>query len=223
MIDMREMPKADYSAKSEKYFSGARRLFIDDLPVNPKAKLLEIGCGNGDTAAYALVERKCGWCCGVELCERAAEAARPRLNRVIVGNVETMEIDFDEGYFDILVMSEVLEHLVDPWAVLRRLRRLLKPGGLVYSGSPMFVTTACCGHCWPASGAMKTREFSMQLICAGSARQLIEICWKSCGFRVDHVGPAVPLRFKARTLNALSLGRFQYLFHSQIYLKAHCE
>jgi ubiquinone/menaquinone biosynthesis C-methylase UbiE len=223
MADTKEMPKADYSCKNEKYFSGARRLFIDDLPVNPDAKLLEIGCGNGDTAAYALTQRKCGWCCGVELCEQAAAAARPRLNRVIVGNVETLDFDFDEGFFDILVMSEVLEHLVDPWAVLRRLRRVMKRGALVYSGSPnvcdhSVLRTLLAGQ-WRYEDKGIFDATHLRWFSPATYRDMFE----SCGFRVDHVGPAAPLRFKARTLNALTLGRFQYLFHSQIYLKAHCE
>jgi ubiquinone/menaquinone biosynthesis C-methylase UbiE len=212
MIDMSEAPKADYSAKNEKYFSGARRLFIDDLPINSDARLLEIGCGNEDTAAYALAERKCGWCCGVELCERAAEAAKSRLNRVIVGNVETLEFDFAEGFFDILIMSEVLEHLVDPWMALRRLRRLMKRGAVVCSGSPnvchhSVMRTLLAGQ-WRYEDKGIFDVTHLRWFSPATYRGMFE----SCGFRVDTVRPAAPLRFKARTLNALTLGRFQYFF-----------
>jgi len=216
-------PKADYSAKNERYFAGARRLFIDDLPANPEARLLEIGCGNGDTAAYALAGGKCGWACGVELCERAADAARSKLNRVIVGDVEKLDLNFPEQHFDILVMSEVLEHLVDPWAVLRRLRRLMKRRALVRSGSPnvchhSVLRTLLAGQ-WHYDDKGIFDATHLRWFSPGTYRDMFE----SCGFRVDEAGPAAPLRFKARTLNAMTLGRFQYLFHSQIYLKAHCE
>lgn len=220
---MRETPIAGYSYKNASYFSGARRLFIDSLPSNPEAKLLEIGCGNGDTAAYALRQNKCGWCCGVELCEAAAELAKPRLNRVRVGNVETIDFDFPEGFFDVLILSEVLEHLVDPWATLRRLRRLMKPGALVRSGSPnvchrSVLRTLLAGR-WRYEDKGIFDATHLRWFSPATYRDAFE----SGGFKVDYVGPAAPLRFKARTLNALTLGKFQYLFHSQIYLKAHCE
>src|SRR5262245_21617611 len=114
----------DYSQKPVGYFSGAREAFVDILPRNPEARLLEIGPGVGETSAYALAEGKCGWCCGVELCEGPALEARKKLQQVIIGDVERVELDFPEMHFDILLMSEVLEHLVDPWSVVRRLFKL---------------------------------------------------------------------------------------------------
>src|SRR5580700_1549891 len=128
--------RMDYSQKPVGYFNGARTPFVDVLPPNPAGRLLEIGCGTGETAAYALSTGKCGLCCGVELCEGPAEEARKKLQRVIVGDVERLELDFSENYFDVLLLSEVLEHLVDPWSVLRRLHKLMKPGSIVIAGSP---------------------------------------------------------------------------------------
>jgi ubiquinone/menaquinone biosynthesis C-methylase UbiE len=216
-------PSCNYAEKPTHYFGGARRKFIDDLPPNPNARLLEIGCGNGDTAAYAVATKKCGWCCGIELCEAPAQEARKKMNRVIVGDVETIDLGLAENDFDILVMSEVLEHLIDPWKVLRALRRSMKPGALVRSGSPnvchrSVLSALLCGRWrYESTGifdATHLRWFSPE-----TYRELFE----SCNFRVDAVGPAEPLRFKARTLNALTFGRFQYLLHTQIYLKAHCD
>jgi 2-polyprenyl-3-methyl-5-hydroxy-6-metoxy-1,4-benzoquinol methylase len=216
-------PSCDYSGKPVHYFAGARRTFVDDLPHNPGARLLEIGCGNGDTAAYALATGKCGWNCGVELCEIPAQEARKKMNQVIVGNVETVELDFPEGHFDILIMSEVLEHLVDPWAALRRLRPLMKRGALACSGSPnvchhSVLRTLLRGQ-WQYENRGIFDATHLRWFSPTTYRDLFE----GCGFRVDFVGPAAPLRFKARMFNALTMGRFQYLLHSQIYLKAHCE
>ncbi len=44
--------------------------------------------------------------------------------------------------------------------------------------------------------------------------------FEACGYIVDSVGPASPLRPKAMLANALTGGRWEYLLHSQIYLKA---
>jgi 2-polyprenyl-3-methyl-5-hydroxy-6-metoxy-1,4-benzoquinol methylase len=211
----------DYSQKPAGYFNGARKSFVDVLPHNPQARLLEIGCGAGETAGYALAEGKCGWCCGVELCEAPALEAQRKLQRVIIGDVERIAFDFPANYFDVLLMSEVLEHLVDPWSVLRRLYGLMKPGSIMIAGSPnvchySVILSLLRGHWrYEASGifdATHLRWFS-----PSEYRAMFE----SCGFIVDEVGPARRLNPKARLFNALTGRRLQYLLHTQIFLKAH--
>jgi SAM-dependent methyltransferase len=210
----------DYSQKPAGYFDGARKPFVDVLPRNPEARLLEIGCGTGATAAYALAEGKCNWCCGVELCEGPAQEARKNLQRVIVGDVERIEFDFPENYFDIVLLSEVLEHLADPWSVLRRLFKVMKPGAVIIAGSP----NVCSRHVianllrgdWPQESKGMFDATHLRWFSPVSYRRMFE----SCGFVVTHIGPAFPLRFKARLLNLLTARRLEYLFHNQISLQA---
>ncbi|MBO9622440.1 MAG: class I SAM-dependent methyltransferase [Sphingomonas sp.] len=125
-----------YSVKRDDYYTSARRDFVADLPHNPNAAILELGCGNGATGALALEQGKCGTYVGIEMFEPMAQEAMRVLTAVHVGNVETMEIPYAPGTFDALICSEVLEHLVDPEPVLRKLVALLKPGGLVFASSP---------------------------------------------------------------------------------------
>ena len=47
--------------------------------------------------------------------------------------------------------------------------------------------------------------------------------FEKAGYIVDHVGPAKALHWKARFINGLLLKKYEYLFHSQIYLRAHCD
>ena len=65
-----------------------------------------------------------------------ARQAAQALTQVHVGDVEKMDLPYHEDSFDALIMSEVLEHLVEPDVVLTRLVRLVKPGGLVLASSP---------------------------------------------------------------------------------------
>jgi 2-polyprenyl-3-methyl-5-hydroxy-6-metoxy-1,4-benzoquinol methylase len=125
-----------YSMKVPSYFSGARADCVAALPYNREARILELGCGEGATGALALSEGKCGAYCGVELCQKAAEKANKKITEVVVGNVEEHMLPWAPKHFDALIMSEVLEHLEDPWATLRRLRPLLKPNALVFASSP---------------------------------------------------------------------------------------
>jgi 2-polyprenyl-3-methyl-5-hydroxy-6-metoxy-1,4-benzoquinol methylase len=125
-----------YAAKDESYYTGARSDYIAALATGPNAAILEIGCGDGATGALALREGKCGSYVGIEMFEPMARRAREALTQVHIGNVETMELPYPPGHFDALIMSEVLEHLVDPEAVVKRLVALLKPGAAVFASSP---------------------------------------------------------------------------------------
>lgn len=125
-----------YALKNESYFGEARSDYIGQLPESQTASILEIGCGNGATGALALASGKCGEYIGVEVFEPMATKASAVLTKVHLGNVETMELPYAAGHFDALVMSEVLEHLVNPEAVVEKIIGLIKPGGYIFASSP---------------------------------------------------------------------------------------
>lgn len=127
---------SDYSSKRDDYYTSARRDFVAELPNNPSAVILELGCGNGATGALALEQGKCGSYVGIEMFEPVAREAERHITTVHLGNVETMSLPYAPGTFDVLICSEVLEHLVDPEPALAKLAALLKPGGLVFASSP---------------------------------------------------------------------------------------
>lgn len=125
-----------YAEKDPAYYASARKDYVARLPAAPAARILELGCGNGATGALALAEGKCGLYVGIEMFEPMAAQAEQVLTRVLVGDVAKIDLDFPPDYFDVLICSEVLEHLVDPEAVLRKLIPHLKIGGLVLASSP---------------------------------------------------------------------------------------
>jgi 2-polyprenyl-3-methyl-5-hydroxy-6-metoxy-1,4-benzoquinol methylase len=221
MIDKNFKSESAYSQKPIGYFNGARKSFVDVLPPNPRARLLEIGCGSGETAAYALAEGKCGWCCGVELCEGPAQEAREKMQRIIVGDVERIDFDFPDHHFDILLMSEVLEHLVNPWDVLRRLHKFLKPGAVVVAGSPNIchyhVILSLLRGKWSYEPRGIFDATHLRWFSPSAYRKMFE----DCKFTVDEVGPARNLNTKARFFNCLTARRVEYLLHSQIVLRGH--
>lgn len=125
-----------YAQKAESYFGGARVDYVDQLPDSATARILELGCGNGATGALALARGKCLEYVGVEVFEPMAAKAAEVLTKVHLGNVETMDLPYTSAHFDALIMSEVLEHLVNPEAVVAKLVGLIKPGGYVFASSP---------------------------------------------------------------------------------------
>ena len=117
------------------YFAAERE---EMLPFVPKGaeRFLEIGCGAG--AFGALLRRTIpnAHIVGVEVYGPAAEEARKVLDDIVELPVETAIERLPQKSFDCVICNDVLEHLVDPWLVLRRVRGLLRTGGSVIASLP---------------------------------------------------------------------------------------
>ena len=209
-----------YGAKVAEYFSGTRADYVAALPVNVSARILEVGCGEGATGALALAERKCGRYCAVELFPEAARTASMRVSEVVVGNVEHIELPWADEEFDALILSEVLEHLVDPWKVLQKLHPLLKPGATVFASSPNIahrrVFPMLLRGEWALTDAGVMDRTHLRWFTPKTYRALFE----DCGFRVESVRELTPITKKAKLVMILTGGRFRHLFISQIDLRA---
>lgn len=99
-------------------------------------RVLDVGCATG-YLAQALTERGCT-VSGLEFDADAAEQARPHLERLVVGDIETMDVveAFGDERFDVIVFGDVLEHLRDPLAALRKAKALLADRGSVVASIP---------------------------------------------------------------------------------------
>lgn len=209
-----------YDAKEDCYFTGARRDYIAELPNNAKSCILEIGCGNGDTGALAISEGKCACYRGIELYGPAAEAAKSKITEVITGDVENVELPWPSQSFDALILSEVLEHLVDPWAVLRKLRLLMKPDALVFASTPnishySIVLTLLRGE-WRLADKGAMDRTHLRWFTPQTFREMFE----SCGYYVHRVSPLTPLSLKTKMASFVLGKRCEYLFGRQIDLRA---
>jgi len=106
--------------------------------VPPSAKrVLDVGCSVG-TLAGQIAEVYGSEVTGVELDEQMAEMARAKCHRVISANVErlNLEEEFEKGYFDCIIFGDVLEHLNDPWELLKRINPFLSNDGVVIACMP---------------------------------------------------------------------------------------
>lgn len=123
------IPVADLKSKPERYFEQAREEMLPYIPGDAKT-LLDVGCARGNFSAR--VKARGGIeCWGIELEPEAAQAAGAKLDKVICGDVNLCLDQVPDGYFDCIVCNDIIEHLVDPWALLRRLRTKLTRDGVV--------------------------------------------------------------------------------------------
>jgi SAM-dependent methyltransferase len=120
-----------YVPLNERPYGGHERLL--ELAGSPD-RVLDVGCSTG-YLARRLRERGAA-IVGIELDENAAREARDVCEEVLVGDVETMDLPFADGSFDVVLCGDLIEHLRDPKHVLERLRPLLKPGGRVVLTTP---------------------------------------------------------------------------------------
>lgn len=99
--------------------------------------VLDVGCGSGVHGAE--LNRIHGHrVVGVDLSETSIEKARSRLAEAYVADVTKPELYpfFGRCKFDVIVFSDILEHLYDPFDVLTRHYELLAPGGQVLISLP---------------------------------------------------------------------------------------
>lgn len=102
------------------------------------ADVLDIGCGDAGVL-IALAESGAN-ASGVELSEDSLRRARVRSREhgvhVSLAKAVAEDLPFPDGSFDLVLLDNVLEHVSDRERTLREIRRVLRPGGLLYMVTP---------------------------------------------------------------------------------------
>jgi SAM-dependent methyltransferase len=96
------------------------------VTLDTRTRWLDFGCGGGGLPRYAKAQVGCeamGF-------EEGAIALKARKHGIAI--LERAELDALEGSFDVVTAIEVMEHVVDPLATLTQIRRLLRPGGVLF-------------------------------------------------------------------------------------------
>ena len=154
-------------------------------------KILDYGCGRGWMAPFL---SQFGRVTGIDFGPAGIELAKKHYGNnadffLINLKNQSSELSRMEGQFDLVVCSEVIEHITDQPAFLKQLARLLKPNGYC-------VLTTPNGLFWPA---YKSRaEFLTRLLRIPSYLQptenwltpaALKDCVQKTGFSVlDHAG-----------------------------------
>jgi SAM-dependent methyltransferase len=121
------------------WFAGRRdavRRLIHGLQVPLKADILEIGCSAGPLQQILAADGYTSLT-GIDISERAIALARER----DIPNVSVMDgahLDFPDASFDLVLASDVLEHIEDEERAAREWSRVLRPGGRILVFVPAF-------------------------------------------------------------------------------------
>lgn len=118
------------------YYSHPRLELLELFPRAPK-RLLDVGCGFGATSAAAKARWPGVETIGIEVVSEAAQRAAAHLDRVLTGSAEDLDLAAAGiAGVDGVLLADVLEHLVDPWGFLARLRTVLAPDATVVASIP---------------------------------------------------------------------------------------
>jgi len=165
---------------------GSTHNLVLDL-VEPGSRVLEFGCSTG-YMSKALHDRLGATVVGVELNAEAAELARAHLERVLVGDAEELDLEAELGgeRFDAILFADVLEHLRDPAALLRRVRPLLAEGGIVVASIPNIahasVRLALLGGSWRYREQGLLDDTHLRFF----TREGVEDLFESAGYVITH-------------------------------------
>ena len=193
----------EHPAKTVRQYEwrGVLRLVESLRPFSRDARWLDFGAGMGGLVRYVR-ERRDGLIFGFE------PGAGQKLSSGRILYLSESELDRREHSFDVITAIEVLEHAMDPVKVLRRIRSLLKPGGL------FFYTT---GNAEPHRAALLSwRYFVPEIHISLYEPRTLALALERSGFRPEFPG-YLPghtdiIRFKVlKNLRVRHIGWWQHL------------
>ncbi len=118
------------------YYMNTRYDLVDmiDVPKEKKIDVLEVGAGLGSTLSRIKYEFPNSVVHGIEIVDNVACYGAKNVD-MICDNIETYEFRDDEKY-DYIIFGDVLEHLVDPYTLVDRLKTNLKQEGCIIASIP---------------------------------------------------------------------------------------
>jgi 2-polyprenyl-3-methyl-5-hydroxy-6-metoxy-1,4-benzoquinol methylase len=119
-----------------------RRDVVSLFMFNPDAKLLDLGCGNGDFTMKVAQKICTSHIYGVDVVAESVSQARAIGINCITADLND-RFPFEDASFDVICANQVLEHLSDTDGFIKEIRRLLKPDGYAVISTPNLASWSC--------------------------------------------------------------------------------
>jgi SAM-dependent methyltransferase len=104
--------------------------------VTGPAVIIDLGCGDGSALAIAAEHNPAHRFAGIDWSGDALRQAQAAGLTVMRGSVSGGSLPVADGAADVVIMSELIEHLVDPDGAVAEARRILRPGGSLLLSTP---------------------------------------------------------------------------------------
>jgi len=203
----------------ENYHTNVRVDVLSLVPSNMKS-VLDIGGGVGSSAAYLKRETSIERAVVVDL---VSSHSLPEIDKAYIGNLENPElldtIHEEQGNFDVIMCLDVLEHLVDPWALVERCHEMLNPDGVIVASIPnmrnrrVVIPLVFLGKFELADYGVLDRTH-LRWFVKSSAIELMT----SSGLKLEHVEGKY-LGWKNRFLDLVTFGLLSSFLHVQYYIR----
>jgi SAM-dependent methyltransferase len=131
-----ERPEVPASSGPDRARRQARMLREVLRDAGPPASIVDVGCGDGTATILAAQVNPGHRIVGLDWSADALRHARARGLTLIRAEVEPSGLPIASGCADVVIMSELIEHLVDPDSALDEARRVLRPGGTLLLSTP---------------------------------------------------------------------------------------
>ncbi|MDD3179710.1 MAG: class I SAM-dependent methyltransferase [Opitutaceae bacterium] len=211
------LPASEQGRRSD-YYGHLRAEVIAAIP-DGCATILDVGCGRGTLGRW-LKENGVRTVLGVELQAAAGEEAKRWLDGVVIGGIEQVDLPWPEGEVDCIICADVLEHTVDPWKVVAKLKRLLRPGGCIVASIPNVafhrnIRKMLRGE-WRYAGEGLLDRTHLRFFTFSTIEEL----FASNGLAIEAVFKKIDAGWNIRLLNAVLFGYLRHTLYLHYIVRA---
>lgn len=95
-------------------------------------RFLDIGTGEGKSLVEGISRN---WdVTGIDIVDNRIDSAK--IDAIKFVKAKFTEYNFPENHFDFIYLDSVLEHVLNPFEYMQKVKSILKPGGILYLGVP---------------------------------------------------------------------------------------
>jgi 2-polyprenyl-3-methyl-5-hydroxy-6-metoxy-1,4-benzoquinol methylase len=213
------MSHSEPAAVRSDYHARVRTEVLDLVPEGPN-RVLDVGGGIGASAAWLKSVGKCDHAVVVDL---VADNCLPEIDAGYGGNLEDpallQRVASEQGKMDVILCLDVLEHVTDPWAVVKHCHDILNPGGVIVTSIPnmrhysLVLPLVFRGKFDLTDSGIRDRTH-LRWFVKDTAIDLMT----SSGLKLDHVEGKIYGR-KKNLLNTLTLGLFREFLFLQYFIR----
>jgi 2-polyprenyl-3-methyl-5-hydroxy-6-metoxy-1,4-benzoquinol methylase len=197
---------SQYVEKDTAYFNWNRSQDISPYLPRTADRICEIGCATGSTLASLKRRYDASFAAGFDIDEQSIAIARGHLDRAEVIDMESTQLPNYINDIDLFLCLDVLEHLKDPWTVVKTLHARMRVGGSIVASIPnvqhysVSMALLFAGK-WELANAGLLDRTHLRFFVRRTAIELMT----SSGLRMEAIGPTYGRRLD-RAVAILSAG-----------------